>query len=128
MKCKFPSKLKLADITARYKNGNLHLLKIRDQLVSCLWFQKSLRELWKKQIVSYIDEYLSPFLCGYRKGYSTQYALLGLIEKWKKMIDNQGYSGAVLMDLSKAFDTINDELLLAKFICIWIWKTNIKIT
>ena len=30
------------------------------------------------------------------------------------MIDNQGYSGAVLMDLSKAFNTINHELLLAK--------------
>ena len=30
------------------------------------------------------------------------------------MLDNRGYAGAILMDFSKAFDTINHELLLAK--------------
>ena len=65
----------------------------------------------QKQIISHIDNYLSPFLCGFRKGYSPQNALLILIEKWKIMIDKHGYSGAVLMDLSKAFDTLNHGLL-----------------
>ena len=50
----------------------------------------------------------------YRKGFSTQQALLSLIEKWKKALDKKGYGGAILMDLSKAFDTINHELLIAK--------------
>ena len=36
------------------------------------------------------------------------------IEKWKKVLDNKGYGGAILMDLSKAFDTINNDLLIAK--------------
>ena len=31
----------------------------------------------------YIDEFLSPYLCGYRKGLNTQYPLLSLTEKWK---------------------------------------------
>ena len=55
-----------------------------------------------------------PHVCGYRKGSSTQHALLSLIEKWKKVLDNKGYVGAILMDLSKAFDTINHALLTAK--------------
>ena len=67
-----------------------------------------------KQISFYIDQFLSPYMCGYRKGFSTQHALLSLIEKWKKVLDNKGYGGAMLMDLSKAFDTINHELLIAK--------------
>ena len=50
-------------------------------------------------------------MCGYRKGFSTHQALLSLIEK---VLDRKGYGGAVLMDLSKTFDTINYDLLLAK--------------
>ena len=38
--------------------------------------------------------------------FNTQYALLSLIEKWKKELDNKGYTGAILMDLSKAFEKI----------------------
>ena len=68
----------------------------------------------QKQIPGYIGKSLSPFFCGYRKGFSTQYALLTLIERRKFCLDKQGFAGALLMDLSKAFDTINHELLIAK--------------
>ena len=68
----------------------------------------------QKQINTYFDKYLSDSLCGYRKGFSTQTALISLLEKWKNMLDKKGFAGAVLMDLSKAFDTINHELLIAK--------------
>ena len=50
----------------------------------------------------------------YRKGYSAQHALLSLLEKWRIALDNKEYAGAVLMDLSKAFDSLNHDLLLAK--------------
>ena len=53
-------------------------------------------------------------MCGYTKGFSTQQALLSLIERWKNTFDQNGYGGAILMDLSKAFDTINHDLLIAK--------------
>ena len=68
----------------------------------------------EEQITDFVKKYLSPFLCGYRKGFSTQHTLLALIEKWRKIMDKKGFGGAVLMDLSKAFDTIDHELLLAK--------------
>ena len=55
-----------------------------------------------------------PYLCGYRKCYNTQQALLTLIEKEKKKLDDKGYGGAVLMDLSKTFDTPNHDFLIAK--------------
>ena len=60
-----------------------------------------------------VEEYLSAYLCGYRKGFSTKQALLSLLERWKNVLDKKGYGGAVLMGLSKTFDTfLNHELLI----------------
>ena len=71
------------------------------------------REL-NEQISEYIEKFLSPFLFGYRRGYGTQYCLLTLIEMWKKALDEGKIAGAILTDLSKAFDCISHELLIAK--------------
>ena len=76
--------------------------------------------------VPYLEDFLSAFPCGYRKGYSTQYALLGFIEKWKHMLDNRGYAGAILMDLLKAFDTINHELHPAKLYAYGFEKNALR--
>ena len=53
-------------------------------------------------------------LCGCRKGFITQMALLYIIEKWNFMPDKKEYVGAILMDLSKVIDKINYTLLVAK--------------
>ena len=52
----------------------------------------------QKQILEYIDKHLSPHLYGYRKGYSTQTALISMLEKWKLSIVNKGFAGKELMD------------------------------
>ena len=49
-----------------------------------------------------------------QKGFNSQHALISLIEKWPKSLDNKGYGDAVLMALSKTFDTLNHDLLIAK--------------
>ena len=56
----------------------------------------------------------SKYQCGFRKGYRTQHCLLIMIEKWKKILDNRGAFGALLTELSKAFDCILHDLIIAK--------------
>ena len=67
-----------------------------------------------EQISVYMEKYLSPYLFGYRKGYGTQYCLLAMIEMWRKALDESKVAGAILTDLSKAFDCLSHELLIAK--------------
>ena len=69
----------------------------------------------KNLLVSNIEEFFSPFLAAYRKSYSTQHLLIRMVEDWKENLDNNFIVGAVLTDLSKAFDCIPRDLLIAKF-------------
>ena len=66
------------------------------------------------QIATYFEHIFSRYQCGFRKGYSAQQCLLAMIEKWKKTVDNGGAFGALLTDLSKAFDCIPHDLIIAK--------------
>ena len=80
---------------------------------------KIFERIMQKQVTDYIEVFLSPFLCGYRKGFRTQCALLSLIERWRLCLDKHGFAGCLLMDLSKVFDTINHELHIAKLQAHW---------
>ena len=51
---------------------------------------------------------------GCRKGYSSQHSLIAMLEKCKKNLDKRGECGALFVDLSKAFDCLQHDLLLAK--------------
>ena len=68
----------------------------------------------QKQLVHYFNRYFSKFLSAYTKGYSCESVLLHLLEEWKGALDKNSVVGTVIMDLSKAFDLIPHDLLLAK--------------
>ena len=106
--------LKLADVTAVFKKVDLQSIKNCRPVSVLPHVSKVFERIMLKQILEQINKYLSHNFCGYRRGFSTQTSLTMLLEKWKKILDDNGYPSAVLMDLSKAFDTINHELLIAK--------------
>ena len=65
--------------------------------------------------MSSVTNFLSDFISVYRKGmYSTNHVLLRLTENWKAALDSNLFTGAVLMDLSKAFDCIPRGLPIGK--------------
>ena len=71
---------------------------------------------------------LCPLLSGFRKGYSSQHALLYMLHNWQLQLDKGRTVAAVLMDLSKAFDCINHDLLIAKLHDIWSYKAGFEIS
>ena len=101
----FSQKVKLADITQVYqKEDSIKVKHFRP--FSVLPTLSKIFKLMQKRISKYINPFLAHFLCGYRKGYSTEAVLVWL--------DKNDFAGAILMDFSKAFDTINYHLLIAK--------------
>ena len=75
---------------------------------------KIFETIMDKQTNDFIENFLSKYLCGYRKEYNCQVAMVAMIERWKMARDKREYAAGVLLNLSKAFDTINHELLIAK--------------
>lgn len=67
---------------------------------------KTFERIMQKQIIDFVNQYLSLLLCKCRKAFSTQTALLYLTKKWNFVLKNKRYAVAIQMDLSKAFDTI----------------------
>lgn len=75
---------------------------------------KVFERLIRKQIEPFVNSFFSNNLCGFRKSYNCQYAILNMIRKWQACLNSKGKVGAVLMDLSKAFDCLPHDLLIAK--------------
>ena len=69
---------------------------------------------------------LSNILTGFRKGHSAQHSLLIMTEKWKRALDENMKVGAIFMNLSKAFDTLNHRFLLAKLKAYVLQPTALK--
>ena len=113
-KCCFPGELKAADVSPIYKDGD-HLSKENYRPISILSnISKVFERILFDQITGFTEKFLSPKLCGFRKGYSTQHALFNLLQNWQKCLDKSGVVGTLLMDLSKAYDCLPHDLLIAK--------------
>ena len=86
-----------------------------DQLVYYLTFQ--IQKFLKDACISKFQNFLklcSKFQCSFRKGYSAQDCLLAMVENCKKALDQGNEYGALLTDLSKAFDCLLHDLIVAK--------------
>ena len=89
-------------------------------------FSKIFQAVIKNQLALYLENIFSSFLSAYRENYSTQHVLIRLVEEWKKHLDNNEVVGGVSMDLSKAFDCIPQDLLIAKLSAYRVDKIALK--
>ena len=110
----FPSILKNADVKPVFKKG-CRTAKENYRPISIL---SNLSKVYERcmfnQIYLYFEPIFSKYQCGFRKGIGAQHCLTVMVENWKKCLDKNGVCGALLTDLSKAFDCLPHDLLIAK--------------
>ena len=110
----FPEQLKYADVKLVFKK-DLQTDKKNYRPISILPnVSKIYERCINKQLEEYFQALLSNYQCSFRKGCSVINALIPIVEKWKEFIDAGGTFVALLTDLTKAFDCLPHELLIAK--------------
>ena len=125
--CIFPDVLKQGDVSPIFKKDD-STIKSNYRPISILpTSSKVFEKVLFEQMSKFFEKIFSKLLCGFRKGHSTQHALLKLIQRWQKTVDNSNYVGTILMDLSKAFDCISHDLLIAKLSAYGFHKNSLKL-
>ena len=113
---RFPSKLKVAKIIPIFKKDDEHDFN-NYRPISLL---PSISKVFEKTIYTQLFQYLTVNSLlhanqyGFRAKYSTELALIELIDRIYSQLDEKKIPIAIFMDLSKAFDTIDHEILICK--------------
>ena len=111
-----PDRFKLARVIRVFKKGSqvslsnyrpISLLSVFNKLLEKLVFNRFSNYLEKRELI-----YSKQF--GFRSRHSTVHAVLSIIDKVQKAIEDREYSCGIFLDFSKAFDTVNHEIFLTK--------------
>lgn len=112
----FPSNMKKAKVSAIYKSGNKNIACNYRPISVLPVFSKGLEKIISSRVTTFLEKHntLTDFQFGFRKGKSTETALLAIKENVLQNIQNNLYTVGVFIDLSKAFDCINHDILINK--------------
>ena len=110
----FPDNLKKTDVSPVFKIGDPRIKENFRPISILSTLSKVFEKLMHSQMLPVIRPTFSDLLCGFREGYSTQHALIKLVEHCRAGLDDKNIVGMVLMGLLKAYDCLPNDLLIAK--------------
>ena len=112
----YPAQMKIAKVIALYKKGERYKANNYRpiSLLSC--FNKIFERLLSKRLIKFFDDnnLIFKFQFGFRKLYSTTLALIEFTDCIRGFLDDGNYAISKIFDLTKAFDTVDHEILLHK--------------
>jgi hypothetical protein len=112
----FPNELKVARVVPLFKSGDARLVQNYRPISVLSVFSKIFERVIYIRLFEYLEknEILSNSQFGFRKGHSTITALIVLIDKILAGFNKGDITLGIYLDFSKAFDTINHNILLRK--------------
>ena len=123
----FPDSLKIAKITPVHKKDEPTDKENYEPVSVLPLLSKVFERLLYDQLSEYLEKYLNTLLCGFRNSHSIQHALFKLLQGWQEELGKSGFVGTILTDLSKAYDCLPHDLLVAKFEAYGIDKTGLNL-
>ena len=115
-----PREWKKAQVVLIFKSGDISSLNNYRPISILPIVSKIIERAVHQQLSEFLDvnQLLHPNQSNFRPKHSTATALAKLVNQWSLNIDNKKISGVAFIDLRKAFDTVDHELLLHKLACI----------
>ena len=112
----FPEQNKIAKVIPSHKKGPTDDVNNYRPISLLSVFSKIMEKLMATRLNNYLElhDIIYPNQFGFRAGYSTSHSLISITETIKKTLDNKKYGCGVFIDLKKAFDTVNHDILLMK--------------
>ena len=112
----FPDKLKIARVVPIYKAGDATLMNNYRPISVLPILSKVFERLLHKRLTIYLEEnnLLNDAQFGFRKGMSTVDALLNVVPFIQEALSSGDFAGGLFLDLKKAFDTVNHQILIKK--------------
>ena len=112
----FPDMLKIAKVIPVFKKGLTSKLSNYRPISLLSIFSKIFEKLMYQRLYNFLERHESLFNLqfGFRSGHSTDHALVSLAENIRSSLDNNRFGCGIFIDLQKAFDTVNHDILLRK--------------
>uniref|UniRef100_A0A672FN99 Reverse transcriptase domain-containing protein n=1 Tax=Salarias fasciatus TaxID=181472 RepID=A0A672FN99_SALFA len=112
----FPNQMKVAKVIPVYKAGDKHDFTNYRPVSLLSQFSKILEKLFVARLNTFLEKnkILNESQYGFRSKRSTALALLDSVEEIANSLENKMYTIGIFLDLQKAFDTINHDILIDK--------------